>query len=105
MLDGFTRREIRTSGATIITVQGGKGQPLLLMHGNPFTHLSWHAVAPVLARDFTVVASTGPDRPATTAIVLTGDPSVRYEEDKGKWAESLVKRLGLPPCAETTKTS
>ena len=57
MLEGFTRREIRTSGATIVTVQGGKGPPLLLMHGNPFTHLSWHAVAPVLARDFTVVCT------------------------------------------------
>jgi len=57
MLEGFTRREIRTSGATIVAVQGGKGPPLLLLHGNPFTHLSWHAVAPVLARDFTVVCT------------------------------------------------
>ena len=57
MLEGFTRREIRTSGATIVTVQGGKGPPLLLLHGNPFTHLSWHSVAPVLAQDFTVVCT------------------------------------------------
>src|SRR6185437_4499591 len=57
MMEGFTRRETRTSGATIVTVTGGKGPPLLLMHGNPFTHLSWHAVAPVLARDFTVVCT------------------------------------------------
>jgi haloacetate dehalogenase len=57
MLEGFSRREIKTSGATIVTVQGGKGPPLLLLHGNPFTHLSWHSVAPVLARDFTVVCT------------------------------------------------
>jgi haloacetate dehalogenase len=57
MLEGFTRREIRTSGASIVTVQGGEGPPLLLMHGNPFTHLSWHAVAPALARDFTVICT------------------------------------------------
>jgi haloacetate dehalogenase len=55
MLEGFTRRDIRTSGAEIVTLTGGKGPPLLLLHGNPFTHLSWHAVAPVLARDFTVI--------------------------------------------------
>jgi haloacetate dehalogenase len=30
---------------------------LLLMHGNPFTHLSWHKFAPRLAQDFTVVAT------------------------------------------------
>jgi haloacetate dehalogenase len=57
MLEGFTRREIKTSGATIVTVQSGKGPPLLLLHGNPFTHVSWHSVAPVLARDFTVVCT------------------------------------------------
>ena len=57
MFEGFDRREIRTSGASIVTRVGGKGPPLLLLHGNPFTHLSWHAVAPALARDFTVVCT------------------------------------------------
>jgi haloacetate dehalogenase len=57
MFDGFTRSEITTSGARIVAVAGGNGPPLLLMHGNPFTHLSWHSIAPVLARDFTVVCT------------------------------------------------
>src|SRR4029079_12575150 len=57
MLEGFTRTEIQTSGARIVTVHGGKGPPVLLMHGNPFTHLSWHKVAPRLAKDFTVVCT------------------------------------------------
>lgn len=57
LLEGFRRNEIRTAGARIVTVVGGQGPPLLLMHGNPFTHLSWHKVAPALARDFTVVAT------------------------------------------------
>ncbi|MGB7939921.1 MAG: alpha/beta hydrolase, partial [Pseudolabrys sp.] len=57
MLEGFRRTEIKTSGARIVTVTGGSGPPLLLMHGNPFTHLNWHKVAPTLAREFTVVAT------------------------------------------------
>ena len=57
MLDGFKRSEIKTGGARIVTVVGGSGPPLLLMHGNPFNHLSWHAVAPALAKEFTVVAT------------------------------------------------
>ncbi len=57
MLDGFQRSEIKTSGARIVTVTGGKGPPLLLMHGNPFNHLSWQKVAPRLATEFTVVAT------------------------------------------------
>ncbi|MBI1205611.1 MAG: alpha/beta fold hydrolase [Rhodopseudomonas sp.] len=56
-LDGFTRSDIQTSGARIVTLVGGKGPPLLLMHGNPFTHLSWIHVAPVLAKQFTVVCT------------------------------------------------
>jgi len=38
MFEGFNRTEIKTSGARIVTVHGGKGPPLLLMHGNPFSH-------------------------------------------------------------------
>ena len=57
MFDGFDRREIKTSGARIVTVTGGKGPPLLLMHGNPFNHLSWQKIAPRLATEFTVVAT------------------------------------------------
>ena len=57
MFEGFTRTEIRTSGARIVTVHGGHGPPLLLMHGNPFSHVSWHKVAPRLANEFTVVAT------------------------------------------------
>jgi len=34
---------------------GGAGPPLLLLHGNPQTHAMWHAVAPRLARRYTVV--------------------------------------------------
>ena len=35
----------------------GKGEPLLLLHGHPQTHVMWHKIAPLLARDFTVVAT------------------------------------------------
>jgi haloacetate dehalogenase len=57
MMEGFTRTEIKTTGARIVTVHGGSGPPVLLMHGNPFTHLTWHKFAPKLAQEFTVVAT------------------------------------------------
>ena len=52
IMDGFTRTEIETSGARIVVAHGGSGPPLLLLHGNPFTHLSWHKFAPRLAQEF-----------------------------------------------------
>lgn len=56
LMDGFARRKIRTKGAEIEVAVGGSGPPLLLLHGNPLTLVSWHRVAPSLARHFTVVA-------------------------------------------------
>jgi len=57
VLDGFAVRDFDTSGARIHGCVGGSGPPLLLLHGNPLTHVSWHKVAPRLAEKFTVVAT------------------------------------------------
>ena len=56
MFEGFAAERVRTSGAEINLVRGGQGPPLLLLHGYPQTHVMWHRVAPLLAREFTVVA-------------------------------------------------
>ena len=58
MFEGFSTFDIQTSDpqVKIHGVVGGNGPPLLLMHGNPLTHVHWHLVAPRLAQDFTVVA-------------------------------------------------
>jgi haloacetate dehalogenase len=55
LFPGFARRRIGTSGARIALVTRGDGPPLLLLHGYPETHAMWHAIAPALARDYTVV--------------------------------------------------
>jgi haloacetate dehalogenase len=55
MLEGFEEGRIDTGEAVIRVRHGGSGPPVLLLHGIPETHLMWHAVAPRLARDFTVV--------------------------------------------------
>src|SRR2546423_15515216 len=57
MFEGFTRTEIATSGARIHLRHGGDGPPLLLLHGNPLTHVSWHKIAGRLAERFHVVAA------------------------------------------------
>ena len=57
MFDGFTLTTIDTPKVSIRARIGGEGPPLLLLHGNPQTHVMWHAVAPALAEHFTVVAT------------------------------------------------
>ena len=55
-LPGFETRDIETAGARIHLATGGIGPPLLLLHGHPQTRLTWHKIAPRLAKRFTVVA-------------------------------------------------
>ena len=57
MFEGFELSMIDTGEAVIRVRHGGKGTPLLLLHGHPQTHLMWHRIAPRLAQDFTVVAA------------------------------------------------
>jgi hypothetical protein len=43
IMPGFTLTDIETRGARIRLRHGGSDPPLLLLHGNPLTHVSWHA--------------------------------------------------------------
>src|SRR4051812_5751541 len=53
--DGFALERIDTGEATIRVRHGGDGPPVVLLHGHPRTHTTWHRVAPLLAREHTVV--------------------------------------------------
>lgn len=72
MFAGFTLDRIDLGGVVLRVRYGGAGPPVLLLHGHPRTHVTWHRVAPLLAGAHTVVC---PDlrgygessKPATTA--------------------------------------
>src|SRR5919202_3223399 len=55
MFDGFRLDRVDLGEAVLRVRHGGSGPPLLLLHGHPQTHVMWHAVAPRLAEQFTVV--------------------------------------------------
>jgi haloacetate dehalogenase len=57
MFDGFSVADIDTGSARIRLRHGGSGPPLLLLHGNPLTHVSWHRMAERLSQRFHVVAA------------------------------------------------
>ena len=57
LIPGFTSRDVETASVRIRAAVGGSGPPLLLLHGHPQTHLTWHKIAPQLAKRFTVVAT------------------------------------------------
>src|ERR1700752_1965184 len=51
---GFSVESVETGGTAIHVLRKGSGIPLLLLHGYPETHLTWHKVAPQLAEQFSV---------------------------------------------------
>ncbi|MDM0080817.1 alpha/beta hydrolase [Variovorax sp. J31P179] len=55
MFDAFTSFDLTRNGVKVHGRIGGRGAPLLLLHGHPQTHANWHRVAPRLAEQFTVV--------------------------------------------------
>lgn len=57
MFEGFESTVVDTGEVPIFIRRGGKGPPLLLLHGFPETHLMWHRVAPVLAQRCTVICA------------------------------------------------
>ncbi|GLZ47874.1 fluoroacetate dehalogenase [Actinomycetospora sp. NBRC 106375] len=57
-LPGFAPSDVETEPGVRIRIHvAGSGPPVLLLHGWPQTSAMWHAVAPDLARDHTVVAA------------------------------------------------
>jgi haloacetate dehalogenase len=95
MFANFDSTDIDTPGARIHLRKGGKGPPLLLLHGNPLTHVMWHKIAPRLAAEFTVVAtdlrgygdSSKPDG---------GEQSIGYSfREMAKDQVAVMKQLGF----------
>ena len=50
MFRGFEQRRIDVADGVSLRVRtGGHGAPVVLLHGHPRTHTTWHRVAPLLA--------------------------------------------------------
>ncbi len=55
LLPDFVRQPVMIDGSQIMTLSAGRGPALLMLHGDPETHLCWHHLAPRLVDRFTVV--------------------------------------------------
>jgi haloacetate dehalogenase len=55
VFEGFRLDFVDVGEATLRVRHGGEGSAVLLLHGHPRTHVTWHRVAPLLAARHTVV--------------------------------------------------
>ena len=94
MFEDFSSAQIETSETMINLVYGGSGEPVLLLHGYPQTHVMWHKVAPMLAERYTVVA---PDLRGygDSGKPVVGDDTERYSKRRtGQDQLEVMSTLG-----------
>ena len=84
----FASHWIDTSVGKIFVRAGGKGPPLLLLHGYPQTNVMWHRVAPALAARFTVVI---PDLPGYGWSVVPRNDAAHAPYDKRAMAKVMIE--------------
>jgi haloacetate dehalogenase len=90
MIGGFEHRIVEAAGVRVGLWVGGRGRPLLLLHGYPQTAACWARVAPALAEGATVVAADLPGY-GTSGIP---DPATDHApHSKRRWAEVMVAAM------------
>ena len=94
MFDGFTLEHLDLGEVSLRVRHGGPGEPVVLLHGHPRTHTTWHAVAPRLATTHAVVC---PDLRGYGRSTLPPDAPDHAQSSKRAMARDVVglmARLG-----------
>jgi len=91
---GFDRLMIDVKGIRINCVVGGNGPPVLLLHGYPQTIAMWSGVAPLLARQFTVVCADLRGYGDSDKPVCAEDDSTYTFRASAADQVALMRRLG-----------
>ena len=86
---------LTVNGVSIAGVIGGRGPPLLLLHGYPQTHLIWHRVAGELAKHYTVVATDLRGYGASDKPVGLADHSNYSKREMARDQVEVMRTLGF----------
>jgi haloacetate dehalogenase len=95
MFEGFALEMIELPEATLRVRHGGSGPPVLLLHGHPRTHATWHRVAPLLAANHTVVCPDLRGFGQSSKPADTPDHAGSSKRAKARDCVALMQRLGF----------
>ena len=90
MFKGFKKKFIKVNKGKIFCRIGGKGPPLLLLHGYPQTHFIWHKTANELSKYFTIIAADL--RGYGSSFVLKSD-NKHFNYSKREMAKDMVQLM------------
>ncbi|MEW9529003.1 alpha/beta fold hydrolase [Microbispora sp. NPDC049125] len=94
MFEGFTLERIDVGEVELRVRHGGRGAPVLLLHGHPRTHATWHRVAPLLTRDHYVVCPDLRGYGQSSKPPTTADHSPYSKRAMARDCLELMRRLG-----------
>jgi haloacetate dehalogenase len=92
--DGFALDFVDIGEATLRVRHGGDGPPLVLLHGHPRTHATWHMVAARLAPRFSVVCPDLRGYGQSTMPPTRTDHSQSSKRAMAVDVVELMRRLG-----------
>lgn len=95
MFEGCELERFTLPEATLRVRIGGKGEPLLLLHGHPRTHTTWHRVAPILAEQYTVVCPDLRGFGQSSKPADTPDHAGSSKRAKARDCIALMRQLGF----------
>jgi haloacetate dehalogenase len=95
MFEGFRLEMIDLPEATLRVRHGGSGFPVLLLHGHPRTHATWHRVAPLLAKHHTVICPDLRGFGQSSKPADAADHAGSSKRAKGQDCVALMQRLGF----------
>lgn len=96
MMDDFETDEIQVGETSIFVRWSGSGTPILLLHGFPQTHLMWRSVAPLLARNFTVICADLRGYGRSGCPASTTDHAPYAKRAMAQDMVIVMERLGFP---------
>jgi len=94
VFDGFTLERIDVGEAELRVRHGGSGPPVVLLHGHPRTHVTWHRVAPLLVGSHTVVCPDLRGYGASSKPPSTPDHATYAKRAMARDVVALMARLG-----------
>ena len=95
MFEGFEVDHLDVRDVRLRVRYGGEGPPVLLVHGHPRTHTTWHRVAPLLVEaGYTVVCPDLRGYGESTAPRERTDHSQASKREMARDLVELMRRLG-----------
>jgi haloacetate dehalogenase len=90
--DGFELQRVTCGEVTLRLRHGGSGPPVVLVHGHPRTHATWHRVAALLADRHTVVC---PDLRGYGGSTVPPDAENHAQASKRAMAADVVALMDV----------